>query len=350
MWSGFHHSSGEFKTAAKFWEEYTNKGIDPHKEHWVCCMKCQKGLSITAPHKRKIKGVERFIISFFKYQTNDGSVCVFAESPEHEKIKQFVGTLIQNKEVIMVVGHRKIPISEIDLSNVEYLRERIEQNRREGCINADHREADALAEFKLFHKELGQGIAFEVQLAAITELDKKKRTEDWISMGYSVCWIPEDIFDTEHGCLTTNEIPITHPYYLEFIKLMRNEFETTKKHINGQIEDFNIRVDKTTALLEGDIEEKFNEIKSRIESYEDMIKSRLDELERLEQTYKTKTERCSTCKHVGRERDQVTKQSTGNYCCWRKKNLGRGNIDYKNRPDIVDESFHCGFYEPQGGG
>lgn len=168
---------------------------------------------------RKINDKEVFVVSHFRIKNSSFGLCITNESDEHKKAKILIATLVENKEIILKIGNSTIPYSALNIKNVPEIPFRWEQNR-------ENRRADVLFEFYEWHPVLGQGIVFEVQTYQLPEEDKTKREFDWICNGYSLAWLPIDLF--QDLSLTQNEILINNPWALKFAKINSELTKYTK--------------------------------------------------------------------------------------------------------------------------
>ena len=210
--SGYH--------ASLIWSRFEN----PENEDWVCCPICQKSVVPVKYHFRKINKDtlserEIAVISYFRIKNGETGGCATGESDEHKNAKILIACLIENKKVFLKIGDAIIPYSALNIKSVPTIPFRWE-------ISKGNRRADILFQFSEWHQLLGQGIVFEIQTYILPDEEKQKREIDWICKGYSLSWIPIELFQ-DYG-ITTDEIIIDNPWAIKLAKINMDLTSYTK--------------------------------------------------------------------------------------------------------------------------
>lgn len=221
MFEAFHEEEGVGYYADQIWDKWE----DPHEEPWVCCPVDEHPVTPVVPHNRERNGKVIPVASYFRMKS-EGTKCSAGESEEHRKAKMLIASLIENEKVKLRVNSTIIPFSSLEFKPVDRPSFRWEQ-KREGSIHKRYRRGDVVFDFKKLHPTLGKGIVFELQFSELDEEKRKKRVEDWIASGYSLTWIPPDLYDSKG--LLTNEIKIDHPWAWNLGKYVYEQVEMMKE-------------------------------------------------------------------------------------------------------------------------
>ena len=277
--------------------EAFKKFEDPHKMEWYCCpKKCMRVTPVKA-HERTVDGRKTWVVAHFRRIDEKEASCYYGESDIHKACKMLIAALFEDGILKLSVGGIVINPRSLKIKRVR------PEFRWElhGKLERYFRRADVGVEMATFNPLLGKGIAFEVQLSKIERREIEEREKFWIEAGYSVVWVPIDLFDLrEYVVNPENPIEISLPWIVGRIKYLE---ETILHRIACKAEVTQSEIKSCTNKLE-------NLLKEYIRRQETLLE-RVEVLKKLAYSGIPSNASCANCKYSGRDKYE------GKLVCWR---------------------------------
>lgn len=295
---------------------------DPHKEEWICCPDCKKPVTPRIDHFRNINNKKISVVSCFQLKNPESGGCIHGETDEHRNAKILLSYLLNNEKITLKINNLSINFKDLKIKGVPELPYRWEQKR-------ENRRSDVLIEFNEWHPILGRGIDFEIQKYEINELELLERENDWVKSGYSMSWIPLNLFDEE--TLKTDSLEINIIWINRLFQLKHNElselivsFERTNEEKFLQLEEL---YKQEVENIKNNFMDKQEHLFKKMDNY---IKFRLDTVE-IDLKIPDEEKKCENCKNYSLDRHNPNR-----YICWRGISKGE-----RLRPHTPDPSGTC---------
>jgi len=223
--------------------EAFKKFEDPHKMEWYCCpKKCMRVTPVKA-HERTVDGRKTWVVAHFRrIEREEGVSCYYGESDIHKAWKVLVAALFEDGVVKLSVGGLTFEPRSLKIKKV-----RQEYRWELGETPESFRRSDVGIEFASFNPLLGKGIAFEIQASKIDEREVEEREKFWTAAGYSVAWIPIEIFNLrEYSVESDKPIEISTPWIIGRIKYLE---EQLVQRLEQRISKMNEGIERVEALV-----------------------------------------------------------------------------------------------------
>ena len=256
------------------WEELKKEGIKEIKVH-----------SVKHKEYTNWNGTEVLTSPYFAVFPNSKAKTV-QETREHKMLKNWIFNHLKKDDLKLVYAtinkpntyKKDIRLSELDIDQNNYS---IPEPTVRGYKKL---RADVLLPFKSKHKLFGNGIVFEIQIQPQVEKETFNRSIKWALNGYSTVWLFEKDFDFNEDFSEIelrNKEPRILTYVNElyyggklFIKNLINSVKEQSQLLDLKVDeisnktDSNInQVDEKIKELDSFFEEKYLEIKKRIEGF-----------------------------------------------------------------------------------